>query len=82
LSSGLINATVGDNWEEHFEHVGQSHYTRFHLSSAQGIHVYSYVFAIPRKKSVFGSVIAGDFQIIFYVKIYGNDIFLFFKNYF
>jgi hypothetical protein len=32
--------------------------------------------------SVFGSVIADAFQIIFYAKIHANDIFLFFKNYF
>jgi len=31
---------------------------------------------------VFGSVIVIVFQIIFYVKIYINDFFLFFKNYF
>jgi hypothetical protein len=32
--------------------------------------------------SVFGSVVAGAFQIAFRVEIYANDIFLFFKNYF
>jgi hypothetical protein len=32
--------------------------------------------------SVFGSVVAGAFQIIFRVKIHVNDIFLFFKNHF
>jgi hypothetical protein len=32
--------------------------------------------------SVFGSVVAGAFQITFHVKIHANDIFLFFKNYF
>jgi hypothetical protein len=30
----------------------------------------------------FFSVIAGAFQITFRAKIYANDIFLFFKNYF
>jgi len=33
-------------------------------------------------KSVFGSVVAGAFQITFRVKMYVNDFFLFFKNYF
>jgi hypothetical protein len=33
-------------------------------------------------KSVFGSVVAGAFQITFYAKIHANDFFLFFKNYF
>jgi len=32
--------------------------------------------------SVFDSVVAGVFQIIFCAKIYVNDVFLFFKNYF
>jgi hypothetical protein len=32
--------------------------------------------------SVFGSVVAGAFQIIFYTKIHANNFFLFFKNYF
>jgi hypothetical protein len=31
---------------------------------------------------MFGSVVAGAFQIIFRAKIHANDIFLFFKNYF
>jgi hypothetical protein len=31
---------------------------------------------------VFGNVVAGIFEIIFYVKIHVNDIFLFFKNHF
>jgi len=31
---------------------------------------------------VFGSVVAIDFQIVFYAKIHVNDIFLFFKNHF
>jgi hypothetical protein len=34
------------------------------------------------RKSVFGSVVAGAFQITFRTKMYINDIFLFFKNYF
>jgi hypothetical protein len=33
-------------------------------------------------ESVFGSVVAGAFQITFRVKIHVNDVFLFFKNYF
>jgi hypothetical protein len=32
--------------------------------------------------SVFGSVVAGAFQIIFYAKIHVNNFFLFFKNHF
>jgi hypothetical protein len=32
--------------------------------------------------SVFGSVIVSAFQIIFYIKMHVNDIFLFFKNHF
>jgi hypothetical protein len=32
--------------------------------------------------SVFGSVIAGVFQITFRAKIHANYVFLFFKNYF
>jgi len=32
--------------------------------------------------SVFGSVVAGAFQIIFRAKMHTNDVFLFFKNYF
>jgi len=32
--------------------------------------------------SVFGSVVAGVFQITFRAKIHVNDFFLFFKNYF
>jgi hypothetical protein len=31
---------------------------------------------------VFGSVVAGAFQITFRVKMHVNDVFLFFKNYF
>ena len=34
----------------------------------------------PSINSVFDNVIAGIFQIIFRVKIYVNDVFLFFKN--
>jgi len=33
-------------------------------------------------RSVFGSVVAGAFQITFRVKIHANDVFSFFKNYF
>jgi hypothetical protein len=33
-------------------------------------------------QSVFGSVVAGAFQITFRVKIHANDVFSFFKNYF
>jgi len=33
-------------------------------------------------KSVFYGVIVGAFQIIFHAKIYANNVFLFFKNYF
>jgi hypothetical protein len=33
-------------------------------------------------KSVFGSMIAGVFQIIFRAKMHANDFFLFFKNHF
>jgi len=33
-------------------------------------------------KSVFGSVVAIAFQIIFRAKIHANDIFSFFKNHF
>jgi hypothetical protein len=32
--------------------------------------------------SVFGSVVAGAFQITFRAKMHVNDVFLFFKNYF
>jgi hypothetical protein len=31
---------------------------------------------------VFGSVVAGAFQITFRAKMHENDVFLFFKNYF
>jgi hypothetical protein len=31
---------------------------------------------------MFGSVVAGTFQIIFRAKMYANDVFLFFKNHF
>jgi hypothetical protein len=31
---------------------------------------------------VFGSVVAGAFQITFRAKMYANNIFLFFKNHF
>ena len=33
-------------------------------------------------KSVFGSVVAGAFQINFHAKMHANNVFLFFKNYF
>jgi hypothetical protein len=33
-------------------------------------------------KSVFGSVVAGAFQITFRAKMHANDVFSFFKNYF
>jgi hypothetical protein len=33
-------------------------------------------------KSVFGSAVAGAFQITFRAKIHANNVFLFFKNYF
>ena len=33
-------------------------------------------------KSVFGSVVAGAFQITFRVKMHVNNVFSFFKNYF
>jgi hypothetical protein len=33
-------------------------------------------------KSVFSSVVAGAFQIIFHVKMHANDVFSFFKNHF
>jgi hypothetical membrane protein len=32
--------------------------------------------------SVFGSVVAGVFQIVFRAEIHVNDVFSFFKNYF
>jgi len=32
--------------------------------------------------SVFGSVVAGAFQIAFRAEMHANDVFLFFKNYF
>jgi hypothetical protein len=35
-----------------------------------------------RFKSVFGSVVAGAFQITFRAEIHANDVFLFFKNHF
>ena len=35
-----------------------------------------------RGNSVFGSVVAGAFQITFLAKIHANDVFLFFKNHF
>jgi hypothetical protein len=31
---------------------------------------------------VFGSVVAGAFQITFYAKMHANDVFSFFKNHF
>jgi hypothetical protein len=31
---------------------------------------------------VFGSVVAGAFQIAFHTKMHANDVFLFFKNHF
>ena len=34
------------------------------------------------KKSVFGSVVVGAFQITFRAKMHANDVFSFFKNYF
>jgi hypothetical protein len=37
---------------------------------------------LPATMSVFGSVVAGAFQITFRAKMYVNDVFLFFKNYF
>jgi hypothetical protein len=40
-----------------------------------GGHIFSHL-------SVFGSVVAGAFQITFCVKMHASDIFLFFKNYF
>jgi len=36
----------------------------------------------PKTKSMFGSVVAGAFQITFRAKMHVNDFFLFFKNYF
>jgi hypothetical protein len=33
-------------------------------------------------KSVFDSVVAGAFQIVFRVEMHANDVFLFFKNHF
>jgi len=33
-------------------------------------------------KSVFGSVVAGAFQIAFRAEMHANDVFLFFKNHF
>jgi hypothetical protein len=33
-------------------------------------------------KSVFGSVVAGAFQIVFCAEIHANDVFSFFKNHF
>ena len=33
-------------------------------------------------KSVFGSVVAGAFQITFHAEMHANDVFLFFKNHF
>jgi hypothetical protein len=33
-------------------------------------------------KSVFGSVVAGAFQITFRAEMHANDVFLFFKNHF
>jgi len=38
--------------------------------------------ANPNLKRVFGSVVAGTFQIIFRIKMHVNDVFLFLKNYF
>jgi hypothetical protein len=35
-----------------------------------------------KTRSLFGSVIAVAFQIAFRAKMYANNIFLFFKNYF
>jgi len=32
--------------------------------------------------SMFGSVVAGAFQITFRAEMHANDVFLFFKNYF
>jgi hypothetical protein len=36
----------------------------------------------PISLSLFGSVIAAAFQIVFHAKIHQNDVFLFLKNYF
>jgi hypothetical protein len=33
-------------------------------------------------ESVFGSVVAGAFQIAFHAEMHANDVFLFFKNHF
>jgi hypothetical protein len=37
---------------------------------------------ITMTKSVFGSVVAGAFQITFRAEMHANDVFLFFKNHF
>jgi hypothetical protein len=38
--------------------------------------------SLPANTSVFGSVVAGDFQIAFRAEMHVNDVFLFFKNHF
>jgi hypothetical protein len=40
-----------------------------------------FFFFLPTK-SMFGSVVAGAFQIAFRAEMHVNDVFLFFKNYF
>jgi hypothetical protein len=37
---------------------------------------------MKQTKNVFGSVVAGTFQIAFRVEIHANNVFLFFKNHF
>jgi hypothetical protein len=37
---------------------------------------------LAQMKSLFDSVVAGAFQIIFHAKIHVNDVFSFFKNHF
>jgi len=47
------------------------------------IHHYGTIYInLPAKFNVFGSMVAGTFQITFHVKIHVNNIFLFFKNHF
>jgi hypothetical protein len=52
------------------------------LFSRHALSTKLYLTTALMKKSVFGSVVAGAFQIIFRAKIHANNIFSFFKNHF
>jgi hypothetical protein len=52
------------------------------LFSRHALSTKLYLTTALKKKSVFGSVVAGAFQITFRVKMNVNDVFSFFKNHF